>query len=110
MGTTIHNEFQNLSVMKKELEKLNKPGAEKQQTQNTTSQADSGGNAADTIVYEFSSPGITATKSEAREITNAQEAQHLLSEVISEASSENGVVKLSRSHNLNPGSVIDLLA
>jgi len=110
MSTSINNAIQNLSVIKKELEKVNKPGTGKQQIQNAASQADSMENSRDTVVYELSSQGLTATKSETQEITNAKEAQHLLSEVVSKVGSEKGELQLNRIHNLNSDSVIDLLA
>ena len=110
MSTPINNAVQQLGLMKKEFEKSNKSIPEKQPINNETSKVDTGEYIDGSIVLEISSQGAVETKPETHEIKDAQEAQQLLSDVISDVSSENGKLQINRVHNLNPGSVIDLLA
>ena len=113
MSTRINNVVQNLSVMKKELEKPNKPNtpnADKQTIKVDTSHLNDSEATRDTVVFQISSQPIAESKPDSYEIRDAEEAQQWLTDLIGEINSESGSSSARQVHDLNSGSIIELLA
>ena len=110
MNSIINSTGQNLSVWQKKTEQANLPNqdAKAKQTQNE----DSGiaQDSKDRVEIRNESPRSAVTEQKGNEIMDGDEAQQSVEKVVELFNTETGKSSVDQVHNLNPGSLIDVLA
>ena len=108
MDTTINNAVQN-QVWPKEIAQ-----SDSTKKQSKTEKAQDGDSAVakekkDAVEIQNASRRSTESTQNSKEITNPEEVQKSVEEVVGLIQSENGNINSDQVHDLNPGSVIDIL-
>ncbi len=110
MSTTISNPVQHLSVIPKELEQPNLAKQESKTEKSQEQNPDIAQETKDSIEIGNTSQRSVKSKQDRDEIKDVDEAQKSVKEVVELINSESGNPPVEQVHNLDPGSLVDLLA